>query len=247
MIKGLYSSEASMRPKMAQLDVIANNLANINSTGFKKDRLFVEMLKNSTAAQAKDTGELDGLDVRRTVDYSEGTLLETGNTFDLALQGRGFFVVETPQGPRFTRNGHFKLATDGSIVTEEGYAVMGTSGKIKVPRLDTVEQAKLTISESGEIALGKEVIGRLRVIDFDTLARLTKDHESFFMAQSGEKILEGPGNGVAVKQGFLEESNVEGIEEMVAMVELTRAFETDQRIIASQDASVEKSLDVGRV
>jgi flagellar basal-body rod protein FlgF len=247
MIKGIFSSEASMRPKMAKLEVIANNLANINSTGFKKDLLFMQMLKDSASAQASGKGELDGLKINRATDFSDGVLNQTGNTFDLALQGRGFFVAETPQGMRYTRNGNFKLSADGVLTTADGYPVMGAGGRIQLPQKERMQQGVITVTDTGEIVLNKEIIAKLRIADFEDLGTLKKDQKSFFAASGAERILEGADTTTYVKQGFLEGSNVEGIEEMIAMVELTRGFETDQKIITAQDSTIEKSLEVGRV
>lgn len=247
MIKGLASSEASMRPKMARLEVLANNLANINSTGFKRDRVFVELLKESAVAQAQGKGDLEGVKVTQYTDFSEGSLQQTGNPLDLALQGRGFFVVDTPRGQRYTRNGNFKLSTDGSLITSEGYSVQGDGGKIRFPDIRKLQEGKVAISDTGEITLDREQMGHLRVVDFADLTRLQKDHQSFFMAEPGNIMMEGPGNGTAVRQGYLEESNVEGIEEMITMIELNRNFETDQKVIQAQDATIDKSLEVGRL
>ncbi len=247
MIKGIYSAEASMKPKLAKLDVIANNLANINTTGFKKDELFVQMLKNSAAAQAGGKEDLDGANLERRVDFSDGVLNQTGNPLDLAIQGRGFFVVDTPQGQRYTRNGNFKLAADGTITTAEGYAVMGMGGKILLPEKEKLQQGVLTVSETGEIVIDKDIVGKLRIVDFDNLGTLRKDHQSLFATSGTERIVEGGSVTPSVKQGYLEGSNVDGIEEMVAMIELTRGFEADQKMIASQDTTIENSLDVGRL
>ena len=247
MIKGIFSSEASMRPKMAKLEVIANNLANINSTGFKKDMLFMQMLKDSASAQASGKGDLDGLKINHVIDFSDGVLNQTGNPFDLALQGRGFFVAETPQGMRYTRNGNFKLSADGVLTTADGYPVMGAGGRIQFLQKERLQQGVVTVTDTGEIVLDKEIIAKLRIVDFDNLGTLKKDQKSFFAASGAERILEGTNTTAYVKQGFLEGSNVEGIEEMIAMVELTRGFETDQKIITAQDSTIEKSLEVGRV
>lgn len=247
MIKGLYSSEASMRPMMARMEVIANNLANINSTGFKRDRVFIRMLKDTAAALAEGQGEMGGVESRKYIDFAEGSLQQTGNPFDLAIQGSGFFVVDTPQGVRYTRNGNFKLNTDGVLVTGDGYPVMSATGKVQIPHLDKSQQANIRISESGEVTIDKDTIAKIRIVDFDRLDLLKKDQQSMFIADSGELVIEGPGTLTAVRQGFLEESNVEGIEEMITMIELHRNFEMDQKAIQSQDSTLEKSNEVGRV
>jgi flagellar basal-body rod protein FlgG len=247
MIKGIHAAEASMRPKLARLDVLANNLANITTTGFKKDRVFVQMLKDSAAAQAEGKGDLDGLSVRHAVDFSEGPLQNTGNPLDLAIQGRGFFVVEGRDGVRYTRNGGFTLSADGVVTTHEGYVVQGVQGPIRFPDMQRLEKGNVSVSETGEIAVDKQVIGVLRVVDFLDVSQLRKDHQSLFVAGPDVLPVERREGSLVIRQGHLEGSNVEGIEEMIALVELSRAFETDQRVIAAQDESLQKAIDMGRL
>jgi flagellar basal-body rod protein FlgG len=247
MIKGLYTSEASMRPKLSRLDVMANNLANITTTGYKRDRVFVEMLKESALGQAEGKGELDGVATRSYVDLSEGSLVSTGNPLDFAIQGKGLFAIDTPTGTRYTRNGHFKISADGTVVTEQGFPVQGTAGRIQIPQHESPRQGTVVVSELGEVSIDKTLIGKLRIVEPENPALLTKDHQSLFMAPSEARFLEGPGGFTQVRQGYLEESNVDGIEEMVAMIELHRNYETDQKMITSQDATIERSLDVGRL
>jgi len=247
MIKGLMTSEAAMRPKMAQLEVIANNLANINSTGFKRDRLFVQVLKDSINGQSNGGGDLATGTVKYYTDFSDGSLQPTGNTFDLAIQGRGFFVVDTPRGVRYTRNGNFSLSTDGTLVDSTGSPVMGVDGKIQIPDPQKLQQGTITIAEDGEVTADKQALGTLRIADFQNPEALRKESGSYFAAAPGQQEVEGPGKLTAIRQGYLEESNVDGLEEMVGMIELSRSYETDQKVIQAQDESIEKGLDVGKL
>lgn len=246
MIKGIHTTEASMRPKMTRLDVLANNLANITSTGFKRDRVFLEALKKAVAKPG-GSGELDGVAVRRAVDFTEGPLTQTGNPLDLALQGKGFFVVETPQGIRLTRDGSFRVSQDGTLVTAGQYPVLSQNGRIQFPQADRLDQSMIAVSATGEIAVGKDTIGHLRIVDVEDLMSLNKDRQSLFVPAAGQGLIDGPGAGTTVRSGFLEESNVEGIAEMVEMIELNRGFETDQKVIQALDGTIERSMDVGRV
>lgn len=248
MIKGLYTAESSMRPKMARMEVIANNLANINSTGFKRDRLFIEMLDDASAAKASGQAQdFDGVKTQRYIDFAEGSLEKTGNPLDVAVQGRGFLVVDTPQGLRYTRNGNFTISPAGMLTTSQGYPVMGTQGHIQFPDLQKMVQGNVAISERGEISLDKQEIAKLRIVDFEDYSTLQKDHESLFVPATGQPVVEGPGKVTALRQGYLEESNVEGIEEMIAMLELNRSFETDQKSIIAQDESIGRSIEVGKL
>ncbi len=236
-----------MRPRMMRLEVAANNIANINTTGFKKDSMFVEVMKNAGASQTQERGELQGLDVREFTDFSEGSFVQTKNTLDLAIQGRGFFVVETPQGVRYTRNGNFSLADDGTVVNGDGYPVLGSSGHIRIPQPQKESEASLSVNELGDITVGTTSLGKLRIADFSDLTRLQKTGQSLFEAREPEMPLNLDGNQSVVRQGYLEESNVEGIREMVQLVELTRSFETDQRTIQAQDSTLERAMDIGRL
>lgn len=247
MIKGIYSSEAAMRPKMTRMEVIANNLANVNTTGFKRDRMFVRMLRESAAAQADGRADLTGVDTQRYIDLSAGAMRETKNPFDLALASDGFFAVDTPRGVRLTRNGNFTLSSEGTLVTAEGYPVLGTAGRIQIPNLDKMKQETIAVNVGGEISSNKDTFGTLRIVIAENPAALQKDHESLLFVPDGERLLDVPQEQVVMHQGFLEDSNVDGIEEMIAMIELSRAFEADQKMIQSQDATLDRSMDVGRL
>jgi flagellar basal-body rod protein FlgG len=247
MIKGIYSSEAAMRPKMARMEVLANNLANINTTGFKQDRVFVRMLKESSTPAADGRSDLTGVDTQKYIDLSAGTLRQTGNPFDLALSGEGFFAVDTPGGVRLTRNGNFSLSAEGTLVTAEGHPVLGTAGQIRLPNMDRLRQDSIAVNTEGEVVCGKETLGQLRIMVAENPAALQKDHESLLFVNDGERLRDVNPGAATVQQGFLEDSNVDGIEEMIAMIELSRAFETDQRMIQSQDATLDRSMEIGRL
>jgi flagellar basal-body rod protein FlgF len=247
MIKGIFSSENAMRPKMTRMEVLANNLANVNSTGYKRDRLFVQMLKEGTTSPPDARGAMDNVEVDRYIDMREGPLQQTDNPLNLAIDGPGFFVAETSQGTRYTRNGNFTLSTDGSLVTAEGDPVMGNDGKIRLPNFEHLEMKKIKITPSGEVLEGDQHVAQLRVVNITDPEMLQKDQHGMLMPREGQRVTEIPDDQRVIRQGFLEESNVNGIEEMMAMIELSRGFETDQRIIKAQDATLDRSLDVGRI
>lgn len=247
MIKGLYSSSNGMPPMLVRMEVIANNLANINTTGFKKDAMFVEMMNDPGVAPHPNAGELTTrLNVERTVDFGEGSLNETNNPLDVALQGKGYFVVQTPQGERYTRNGNFTVALDGTLTTNEGLSVLGTEGKIRFPDLQKMAQENVVITETGEIGVGKTQIGKLRVVEFKEELKLKKAGESLFRVEPDNDPKMTGNEFPIIRQGFLEESNVDGIAEMIEMIEITRNFESNQKAIASQDATLERLFEVAK-
>lgn len=247
MIKGIYASGSGMQPRMLRLEVLANNLANIDTTGYKKENIFVQVLEQTANANALGKGELEGLDVKQYTDFSAGSMRQTNNPLDLAIEGRGFFVIETPQGARYTRNGNFMLAGDGTVITLQGQPVMGAGGKIQFSQFQKIADGKLNVSENGEITLNQTVVGKFKIVDFENLAHLKKEGSSMFNVSDNERPRDTESSATKIRQGHLEESNVEGIAEMIAMVELNRSFETDQKSIQYQDSTLERAMDVGRV
>jgi flagellar basal-body rod protein FlgF len=247
MIKGIYSSGAGMQPRMMRLEVIGNNLANINTTGFKRDNLFIEILKNKGVDMAQGKGDLAGLKANEFTDFSAGSLTQTNNQLDLAIVGDGFFTIDTPGGTRYTRNGNFMLTVDGSIVTNQGYPVLGTGGKIQLPDVNKLAQGDIGINEAGEIMVGNKPVAKLRVVTFENLTTLKKDKSTCFSTDAPAIPVDPSKNTVSVRQGFLEESNVDGIEEMMVMIELGHSFESDQKAVQSQDETLQRAMDVGRL
>ncbi len=247
MIKGIYASGSGMMPRMVKLEVISNNLANISTTGFKRDNLFVQILKGTGVAQAKGGGELSGMDVREYTDFSEGSMNQTGNPLDLAIQGPGFFAAQSPTGVCYTRNGSFSLSTEGTVVTAQGYPVLGTAGPIQLPDMRKLSQGDILINESGGISVDGKVIAKLRIANFADTSALKKEAGSYFVSSAQEKGAEADGKDTIVRQGQLEESNVNGIEEMIQMIELSRSFESAQKSMLYQDGTLEKALEVGQL
>lgn len=246
MIKGLYITEAGMTPKLARMEIIANNLANINTTGFKRDKAFTMALDDATAAtEASGTSQQEL--IYEATDFSEGTLRPTNNPLDIALQGRGFFAVQTPDGVRYTRNGNLQLSLDGTIVTGGGYPVLGANGNLQVPDVQHLQAGSIHINETGEVMIDKQSIGTLRVVDFADYLAIHKDGTSLFRVDPGTLETSALGTQTAIKQGYLEDSNVDGIREMISMIDVSRAFEADQKALRAQDATLDKTNSVGQV
>lgn len=245
MIDGLYRIGAGMSSKMVRMEILANNLANIDTLGFKRDRAFQEELDVAAVRPATD-GSNDLL-IHQVVDFSEGSLKQTNNQLDVAIQGRGFFVLDTPAGPRYTRNGHFQMGLEGTMISSGGYPVMGTNGKLQLPDVYRLTQGSVQISESGDVTVDKQTVGRLRIADFQDYSQLTKDDEALFAASPEAGLVEGPGKLTGIRQGYVEESNVEGIEEMVSMIDLSRSFEAEQKALQAQDTTLGQANEIGRL
>lgn len=203
--------------------IIANNLANLNTHGFKRDILFAETL----------AGELDkNIKLIQQTDFTQGQLKETNNPMDLALSGPGFFTLETENGLAYTRDGHFKTDAEGILRNSAGYPVLGTSGWISVLK-DGFPPKSLEIAESGEIYVNGELYDRLLITDFESYENLKKAGENMFVAD--EKAVAFETDTAQIHQGFLEDSNVNPVKEMIELIELERQFESVQRMVRALD------------
>lgn len=241
MNSGLYAALSGNLAAMRRLDVISNNLANANTAGFKKDRIAFESLLALSAGEAPEkAGLVQANDIYFT-DYSAGPVKQTGNTLDLAIEGDGFFAVNTPQGPAYTRQGNFERNAAGRLVTTEGYEVVGSGGPI------TINGSRVEVSARGEVMVDGVQVATLQVVDFPKPYAFQKLGSSLFVPSDPGAAAQ-PVRTVSVKQGYLEESNVSVVQEMVQMIEANRYFEACQRVVKSYDDAAGKAAnDIGRV
>jgi flagellar basal-body rod protein FlgG len=194
-----------------KLQMIANHLANVDTSGFKSDMVTFDQLLRSEMG----------------IDFSPGPLKTTGNPLDLALEADGFFKVRTASGERYTRNGSFTLSPENLLVTANGSPVMGEGGEI------TIEGRDIQINRDGEITVDGVLVDKLAVVTFESPRGMTKDGDSLFVGptDSPEISVETPG----VRQGALEGSNVQAVTEMTRMVETMRTYEALQKMIQAYD------------
>jgi flagellar basal-body rod protein FlgF len=262
MHEGIYIAASGAFKQERKMDVIANNLANQGNSGFKRDGLsFREMIPPFTSTASLTAGLISQQAVSSSAfpvsyvavdniytDASNGTLRPTGNTLDVGLAGEGFFVVDSPNGQRYTRNGNFKLAGDGSLTTQEGYNVLGEDGKpLKIP----ANAGQISINASGGIAVGSGLqntpVGNFKLVSFDDLTKLQKQGDGLFKTTDPAMKGKAP-QKLTVQQGVLEASNVNSIEEMTEMITTLRAFEAYQKIIQSIDQADDQAVNsIGRV
>lgn len=248
MLKGLYTASSSMLANQRKLNVISNNLANANTAGYKKDyaiqESFPEMMI-SLIEQGKEIKQLGSLGTgvrlqETALDLKQGPLYNTDNQLDFAIEGNGFFVITTPAGLRYTRNGNFTLNQAGQIVTKQGYQVMGQQGPMQ-----TITGREIKVDERGQLYLGGMTGDRFLIVDFPAGNQLRKIRDNLY--QSTEEG-EGLTAGYQLKQGYLENSNVNIIEEMVKMIETSRYFDSNQKVITAYDSSLDKVVNsVGRL
>ena len=244
MNSGMYSALSGNIAAMKRMDIISNNLANVNTPGFKKDRMLFESLlagdQNPPAVPQASTADPLLQKENVFIDYALGPVGQTGNTFDLALDGDGFFVVNTPNGPAYTRQGNFRLSADGTLVTVDGHPVMGQGGAIRI------QGSQIDIDPQGAVVVDGNPAGTISMVDFPKPYNLTRAAGAMFFPADPQTTPQPAKAGI--RQGFLEGSNVETISEMVQMIETSRYFEACSKVIKGYDDIAAKATnELGRL
>lgn len=213
------SRQMVLRQKM---DLVAHNLANLNTPGFKgEDMLFVEYLDTSTPQEPLSYVQ----NISMIRDLENGTLTPTENPLDLAINGEGYFVVETPEGRRYTRNGAFSLNAERQIVTASGLALLSNAGSpLEIP----ANSSAITITRDGTVSSERGPVGRIDLVTFANEQQLKKIGGGLFDAedQQPEPLQDGE-----VQQGMIEGSNVKGVVEMTRMIETLRSYQAASKLI----------------
>jgi flagellar basal-body rod protein FlgF len=226
-----------------RMDITANNLANMTTAGFKTEHLVMRELSEKPAAASdtpNDIAFVDSWMLQR--DFSPGSVERTGNPLDVAVEGPGFFVIQTPNGPAYTRDGQFSLDAAGQMVTRAGYPVQGGGGPIVIdPTLGDV-----TISKDGTISQGDVVAGKLQVVDFATPGALEKMGDNLWLATDEVPLTPA---SIRISPGFVEGSNVNAVRELTDMIEISRAYQSVSKMLSNSDelrgASIEKLARLG--
>jgi flagellar basal-body rod protein FlgF len=216
------SAAGGMQARMQSLDMLANNLANTETGGYKTDREFYNLYVSAEAAGA-ESGPPATLPVveRPWTDFSQGALRPTGGAWDLALSGKGFFAANGPSGSLFTRNGSFRVSPAGALVTAEGYPVRTISGEsLEIPPSGVPE-----VAPDGTVSQNGQTLGRLEIADFSDTGSLVKQGAGYFRSAAAPQ----PASGAQVEQGKLESSNVGSAESAVRLVAVMRQFEMLQK------------------
>lgn len=236
------TAASGLQSRMEALDLVANNLANTTTGGFKLDREFYSLFSAADNDAEGSTTRLP-LIQKQWTDFSQGVLTPTGNALDLALSGKGFFAVNGPHGPLYTRNGSFQLSPNGQLTTSEGYTVRDTSGQ----PIQSQSQDPIEVDADGSITQSGQTLGQLQIVDFTDTSVLQKLGNSYFMASS-PKIVPVPAPDTLVKQGKTENSNVAPAESAVRLVGLMRQFEMLQKAITiTTDMNKQALTEVARV
>jgi flagellar basal-body rod protein FlgF len=243
MDNALYVGLSRQMTLRHELDIVANNIANADTTGFKVESLMVQTEPKAPAVT------LDGpkpvkfvLDTGVARDFGQGQLRQTGAPLDLAIDGKGFFKVSTPDGERYTRDGRFRLDDNGKVVTQAGLPILGDGGELT---LDPTKGA-VTIASDGTMSQGTERVGKVGVVSFDTLSVLEKTGDNLYRNTSNQQPQ--PATTAQVRQGMLEGSNVNSISEITRMLEVTRAYESMAKMMDSTADLSRRAVErMGRV
>lgn len=237
MERGLYIAASGMLVNQLRLDVVANNLANAGTAGYKGDRTASRSFGDMLLQNLEDGAPVGPLSLGAQTNgvetsFDQGALRVTDRELDLAISGNAFFAVETPDGVRYTRDGSFRRDADGYLVTAAGRRVLGESGPLRLA------EGKVTVGADGTISVGGAEAGRLRLA---TLEGARKE---------GGGLLAGEpraATGASVQQGYLEAANVDAVTQMVAMIEIMRSFESGQKAVQAIDETLQKAVnEVGR-
>jgi flagellar basal-body rod protein FlgG len=238
MDQGIYTAASGAIAMEARLDMIANNLANLNTAGYKKDRINYQDFSKLLDASSLYPGQFRSIPVdvvtkATTIDLSQGPCRETGNPLDVAIAGKGFFVVNTSNGPRYTKDGSFHISPEGVLVNAQGLSVQGEGGDI------ALGSGHVGIDRTGNISMNDTSIDKLQLVDIPA-DKLIRQGNGLFAVKEGtapEAV-----ESVDLIQGFLESANVEPVKEMVLMIETQRAYDAYQRVIRSLNDAYAKSM-----
>ncbi|MGN6515923.1 MAG: flagellar basal-body rod protein FlgF [Rhizomicrobium sp.] len=221
------------------MDVIANNIANTNTPGFKREAMKFEEYVQQTQPAEGETGpqQISFVQDKGTMrDLTQGAMTHTGSPFDLAISGKGYFTIQTPDGStRYTRNGHFTLDSGGRIVTEDGGVLQGDGGEIAI----TTDDGDIHIAQDGTITGARGQLGKVKLVTFANEAALQKEGGSLYSTTQTPEPVETP----QIAQGSLEESNVQPVLEISHMLDVLRAYQTTANLTQSQEELKRNAID----
>ena len=222
---------------LRQLDIVANNIANMNTNGFKGEKMmFIEHLGKSKERNSLLRTTLSFVrDIATMTNFADGPIQKTGNSLDVAITGEGFFVVQTDEGERYTRNGRFKLDEGGQIVTQTGNPVLSSDGQ---PFFLGPEDTEISISRDGTVSTNNGDLGRIRLVTFENMQLLKRSAKGLYASDEPPKDAEK----VDLAQGMLEGSNVQPIFEMAKMISIQRTYGSVRTFLEREDERMRKMI-----
>ncbi len=256
MVRGLYTAYTGLANEQKRLDILSNNLANSATVGYKQESvanqsfdevMTIKIHDGSVGYCNQNIGNMSlGVKIGEVyTDYGQGSFRETGNTFDFAIEGKGFFkmrVVDSAgnESFKYTRNGCFKMTREGYVVDSDGNHLQGANGDVQVP-----VDATISLDVTGGIFANGELIDQLQLVDFADYDYLKKYGNNMYQTVNGAVELQADG---LVYQGFTEQSNVNSVSEMVDMITVTRAYEASQKVMQTIDSMLDAAVNtVGKV
>ncbi|SET62762.1 flagellar basal-body rod protein FlgF [[Clostridium] polysaccharolyticum] len=257
MVRGLFTAYTGMNNEQRRMDVLSNNLANAATVGYKAEGATNQSFDDMLAIKIKDSSELGidrsigdvslGVKVGEVyTNFAQGSLRETGNTFDLAIDGQGFFAVNVvnkngDSQTMYTRDGSFKMTAEGFLTDSEGNKLIGSGGFVQVP----TNSASISIDSSGAIYADQQYIDTIQLVDFENYDYLAKRGTNLYQAVDGAQTKDAAG---LIRQGYTEQSNVNSVSEMVKLITITRAYEANQKVLQAFDSTLQKACnDIGKV
>lgn len=280
MIRGLYTAASGMTSQIKKQDTIANNIANVNTSGFKKSETIMTQGEEFDIYRKDSGGELSnpkktfkkigklGTGVKMAenfVAHSQGSIKETENNLDIALDGKGLFAFDTPNGIRFGRNGSFSVNNEGFLVNGNGHRLLaydfqgnlgfvrptdanfsiGEDGSLLGAEVSTENEL---LSPQNNLAVNLENVEELRdsllICEFEDLKSLQLEGDSYFYSEQAQNLT--PSAVTKTRQGYLENSDVNIVKEMVEMINCARLYETNQKVVTSQDEAIAKSNEINK-
>jgi flagellar basal-body rod protein FlgF len=249
MNRTVYTIASGGMAALARLEAVSQNVANVNTAGYKAERLLFRVRPLDTTATAALAPELGRTAAQVTQvaslrDFAQGPVRPTGNPLDVALTRGGFFAVATPRGERYTRQGSFGLDAEGFLVTQQGARVQGDGGDIRVG----LGEGEVTIAEDGSVSVDQTVVARLKIVTAGDPPQLVPEGAALFAAVPGVQPTPLDATGVRLEVGALEQANVDAVAAMVELVEVARGFESYMQALRRIDEVAARSItDVGRV
>ncbi len=251
MNRGLYTAALGMTTQMNKMDVVSNNIANVNTTGYKKDEVVTRSFDEELMLRLyndndlyHDNKNIGTMNMGVTVDniytnFETGSLQLTGADLDFALNGDGFFTVETYDNDgnkqeRFTRDGKFKISDDAKLVTGDGFYVLDTNGN----SIDVGDATTISVSDGGDVYSNQQLIARLDITSFEDNEYLRKEGNNLYYTVDGANKIDSEAK---LLQGYTESSNVNTVKEMVEMITVSRAYEANQKVINNYDTIMGKA------
>lgn len=250
MIRGIYSAGTAMVTQSKKMDVISNNIANATTTGFKEDELVSQSFKDMMISRSSDSSIVNtsqevgpynyGIHVDSVLtSFESGALNNTGKSTDLALNGNGFFTLETATGEAYTRSGNFTIDSAGYLADQSGNRVLGENGAIYLGNSD------FTVQQDGQVLQGTKVIDKLKIVSFNNPDNLRKQGNNLYTTANGETPI---ASSAVVKQGCLEASNTDLVKNMTNMMDVYRNYESNQKVIQILDNTLDKTVnDIGKI